>query len=270
MLLLPIILLLVLVLFVPLTSVVISSFQGESGEFTLSNYLSMSQKIYIKALKNSLLISISTTIIATFLGSILAYLIFRSSPRARSIMISLTTIPLTFSGIVVAFLFITTFGSGGTYTLTLAKLFGINPLRFSSFLFTWKGLVLAYSYFQIPRMAIVMIAAWATMDWSLVEAGKSLGASNWQILWRITLPYIKDSILGGSILLFAVSMGAFGTALALTGIGVNILPLTIYTQISDVSYNPHQADALAIVLTLVTTLCIYIYRRQFLKLGGES
>jgi ABC-type uncharacterized transport system permease subunit len=58
-------------------------------------------------------------------------------------------------------------------------------------------------------------------------------------------------------------MGAFGTALALTGPGVNIFPLTIYMQISDVSYNLKQADALVVILTLVTTFSIYIYRRQF-------
>ena len=58
-------------------------------------------------------------------------------------------------------------------------------------------------------------------------------------------------------------MGAFGTAFALTGTAVKILPLVIYNQISDVTVEVSRANGLAIVLTVVTTLVIVLYERGF-------
>ena len=75
------------------------------------------------------------------------------------------------------------------------------------------------------------------------------------------------SLLSDSSLLFAVSMGAFGTAFALTGTSVKILPMVIYTQVSDMSTDIAQADALAVILTLVTTGVIVLYERFFRPAG---
>lgn len=261
--LLPIIVILVAFLILPFLSIMISSFTADSGRFTLEYYRNSFQKLYLIALKNSLVLAISTTIIGMVVGSLIAFVLVKTRPKLRNFVLSLTSVPLTFSGIVIAYSFIVMLGSSGTITLIIAKVFKINPLKFSSFLYTWKGLLVAYLYFQIPRMVLIMVNAWTKMDWSLVEAAQSLGAGHLRILRRVIIPYIKASILAGSILLFAVSMGAFGTALALTGPGVNIFPLTVYTQISDVSYNLRQADALVIILTLVTATSIYIYRRLF-------
>jgi ABC-type uncharacterized transport system permease subunit len=77
------------------------------------------------------------------------------------------------------------------------------------------------------------------------------------------IPMLWPAVLAGSSLLFAVSMGAFGTAFALTGTGVKILPLVIYTHVSEVSVDIGRADALAIILALVTTVLILIYERAF-------
>ncbi len=82
-------------------------------------------------------------------------------------------------------------------------------------------------------------------------------------LRKILLPMLWPAVLAGSSLLFAVSMGAFGTAFALTGTGVKILPLVIYTHVSEVSVDIGRADALAIILALVTTVLILIYERAF-------
>ena len=105
------------------------------------------------------------------------------------------------------------------------------------------------------------------MDWSLIEAAQSLSAGRSTILLRVLLPMLLPSLLSGSSLLFAVSMGAFGIAFALTGTSVKILPMVIYTQVSDMSTDIAQADALAVVLTLVTTGVIVLYERFFRPAG---
>jgi ABC-type sulfate transport system permease component len=76
---------------------------------------------------------------------------------------------------------------------------------------------------------------------------------------------LGPAILAGSSLLFAVSMGAYGTAFALTGVAVKILPLVIFTHVSDLAADIEKADALAVVLALVTTGVILLYEQVFSK-----
>lgn len=264
-LLLPLVGVLAFFLFWPLTLVVWESLFVE-GRLSLSNYASMFvSKLYRESLATSLALSVSTTLLGVLIGLPLSYGMHRSGPRMRNAILTLASIPLTFSGLVVGFAFIVLLGTSGFVTLLLKKFFDINPLEFSAFLFTWRGLVVAYCYFLIPRMILTMTAAWSTADWSLLEAARSLGAGPFRILFRVLLPMIGPAVLAGSSLLFAVSMGAFGTAFSLTGIGVKILPLVIYTHVSELSTDIAKADALAVFLTLITTLIILGYERCFVQ-----
>lgn len=234
------------------------------GSFTLENYLTLFvRSLYRESLATSLLLSASTALLGTAIGLPLSYFVYKSGGRTKSFLLALTAVPLTFSGLVVGFAFIVLLGTSGFLTLILRELFGINPLEFSSFLFTWRGLVIAYLYFLIPRMILTMTAAWSNANWSLAEAALSLGAGPLTVLRRVIIPMLAPAILAGSSLLFAVSMGAFGTAFALTGIAVKILPLVIYTHVSELSADIAKADALAIILTLVTTGVIVAYERFF-------
>lgn len=252
-------------LFWPLMLVVWESLFLE-GKLSLSNYASMFvSKLYRESLATSLALSVSTTLLGVLIGLPLSYGMHRSGPRMQNAILTLASIPLTFSGLVVGFAFIVLLGTSGFVTLLLKKFFDINPLEFSAFLFTWRGLVVAYCYFLIPRMILTMTAAWSTADWSLLEAARSLGAGPFRILFRVLLPMIGPAVLAGSSLLFAVSMGAFGTAFSLTGIGVKILPLVIYTHVSELSTDIAKADALAVFLTIITTLIILGYERCFVR-----
>ncbi len=234
------------------------------GGFSLENYLTLFvRSLYRESLATSLLLSASTALLGTAIGLPLSYFVYKSGGRTKSFLLALTAVPLTFSGLVVGFAFIVLLGTSGFLTLILRELFGINPLEFSSFLFTWRGLVIAYLYFLIPRMILTMTAAWSNANWSLAEAALSLGAGPLTVLRRVIIPMLAPAILAGSSLLFAVSMGAFGTAFALTGIAVKILPLVIYTHVSELSADIAKADALAIILTLVTTGVIVAYERFF-------
>lgn len=196
------------------------------GRLSYGNYLSLFvRKLYRESLCTSLGLSVSTAVLGTALGLPISYVIHRSR-RAKGFLMALTSVPLTFS-----------------------------------------GLVVAYLYFLIPRTILTLTVAWSNMDWSLIEAAQSLGAGRSTILLRVLLPMLLPSLLSGSSLLFAVSMGAFGTAFALTGTSVKILPMVIYTQVSDMSTDIAQADALAVVLTLVTTGVIVLYERFFRPAG---
>ena len=252
-----------LFLVLPLLFVLFESFWVD-GHFSLANYLLVIRRgLYSEALRTSLVLSFTTAFIGAALGLPLSYLVHKSRAPWRDLLLSITAVPLTFSGLIIGFAFIVLLGTSGFITMLLQRFFDINPLEFSAFLFTWKGLVVAYLYFLIPRMILTMVAAWSNADWSQVEAAVSLGAPFRTVLARVLFPMLGPSLLAGSSLLFAVSMGAFGTAFALTGTAVKILPLVIYNQISDVTVEVSRANGLAIVLTVVTTLVIVLYERGF-------
>lgn len=258
-LLLPLVLWLALFLFVPLVFVLLESIRSDPG-ISFAAYLRVfTRKLYRESLRNSLLLSGSTALLGTVIGVPLSYSVFRMGKRGQAFITSLLALPLTFSGLVIAYAFIVSLGASGFFTLLLARWFGVSPVDFSAFLFTWKGLVVAYLYFLIPRMVLTMVAAWSNVDWTLLDAAESLGAGRVATFFKVLLPMFLPSMLAGSSLLFAVSMGAFGTAFALSGTGVNIMPLVIYTQTSDITVNISEADALAITLAVVTTFVVWLY-----------
>ncbi len=258
-LLLPLAVWLLLFLFVPLGFVFVESLQSETGVSAAAYARILTRGLYRESLLNSLTLSAVTAALGTVIGVPLSYAVFRLGKRGQSIMTPLLALPITFSGLVIAYGCIVSFGASGFFTLLLARWFGVNALDFSAFLFTWRGLAVAYLYFLIPRMILTMIAAWANADWSLLDAAESLGSSRVTAFVKVMPPMLLPSIFAGSSLLFAVSMGAFGTAFALTGTGVNIMPLVIYTQTSEVHVNIAEADALAIALAVVTTLVVSLY-----------
>jgi ABC-type uncharacterized transport system permease subunit len=264
-LLLPLVAALGFFLVLPLLFVVFESFWID-GHLSLANYaLVFRRGLYSESLRTSLVLSVSTAFIGAALGLPLSYLVHKSRAPWRDILLSITAVPLTFSGLIIGFAFIVLLGTSGFITMLLQRFFDINPLDFSAFLFTWKGLVVAYLYFLIPRMILTMVAAWSNADWSQVEAAISLGAPFPTVLLRVLFPMLGPSLLAGTSLLFAVSMGAFGTAFALTGTAVKILPLVIYNQISDVTVEVSRANGLAVILTVVTTLVIILYERRFAR-----
>jgi ABC-type uncharacterized transport system permease subunit len=268
-LLIPITLVLAVFLLWPFVLVLWESLFSE-GRLSLVNYTSLFIKpLYRESLFTSLVLSVSTALIGTIIGIPLSYVLYKSGGKSKGILMTINAIPLTFSGLVVGFSFIVLLGSSGFITLLLKKFVGIDPLEFSAFLFTWRGLMVAYLYFLIPRMILTMISAWSNADWTLLEAAASLGAGPFTILFKILIPMLGPAILAGSSLLFAVSMGAYGTAFALTGVAVKILPLVIFTHVSDLAADIEKADALAVVLAFVTTGVIVLYEQFFSRRLGK-
>jgi putative spermidine/putrescine transport system permease protein len=92
------------------------------------------------------------------------------------------------------------------------------------------------------------------------EAAENLGATPQQF-WRLVgLPILMPSILGGIILLFGNSFGAYATALALTGGRIGLVTIQIGAQIrGDVLHNPGLGYAMALGMVVVMALCIAFY-----------
>ena len=195
------------------------------------------------------------------LGTMVAYAIIHTRNKSiRESVTALADVTTNFGGAPLAFAFIITLGSTGIITLVLKEFFGIS--LYPNFrIYSISGLVIAYLYFQIPLMLLIMIPSLLGLRKEWQEAASNLGASNLEYWWRIAFPILAPSLIGGFILLFANSFGAYATAWTLTGPEIGLVPIQIAALIrGEVQLDPEAADALASLSLVVMALSVIGYQ----------
>jgi putative spermidine/putrescine transport system permease protein len=253
-------------LFIPAGNVIAGAFKDVKGGFTFQNVQDLFQTQYLNAYKTSIEVSLVTALLGGALGLAIAYAAVRDgTPRwVRSGMTTFSGVAANFGGIPLAFAFIATLGTIGIATQFLNNVFGVNiyesPINFT--LFSKTGVEIAYLYFQIPLMILVIAPAIDGLRREWREAASNLGASSWQFWRHVGFPILMPSILGATILLFGNSFAAYATAYGLTGggAGVNLVPIVIgnyYT--GNVFSNPHLAQALAFGMFVVLAAMMLLY-----------
>jgi putative spermidine/putrescine transport system permease protein len=195
------------------------------------------------------------------IGSLVAYaLIGVRNTFVREAVTALADVATNFGGAPLAFAFIITLGSTGVVTLVLQKFFGISLYpRFR--IYSIAGLAIAYLYFQIPLMVLLMVPALLGLRREWREAAINLGASSLQYWLYIALPILLPSLLGGFMLLFANSFGAYATAWTLTGPDINLVTVQIAALLrGEVQLEPKMADAIAAISLLIMAICVTGYQ----------
>jgi putative spermidine/putrescine transport system permease protein len=181
----------------------------------------------------------------------------RLSERRRLAFLFLLSLPLTFSGLIIAYGFILVFGRAGFVTLLLADLGG-DPAVLGSFIYSPIGLGVAYCYYLIPRVVLVVLPAVLNFDRGQIAAARSLGAGPLRAARDVLLPQLFPSLLTAFCLTSAVAIGAYGTALALVGTQVNILPLVLYSKISETGSDLPAAAAVSVLLMAICCLIVAV------------
>jgi len=258
---LPGLLLVVFFFVLPLGVVLATSFSEAGGAFGRV----FSDSLFFRGLTGSLVLSVSAAAISLVAGFFIALRLSRLDARTRTFLMLLISLPLTFSGMVVAYGFILCFGRAGFFTLLLSH-WGVDPAEFSRFIYSPVGLSFAYCYYLIPRVVFMLLPVLLNFDSSKLLAAESFGAGRLRRIVEILVPEIFPAVLSSFCLVFAVAFGAYGTALALTGMQLNILPLQLYSRISDAGTDFPAAAALSVVLLFVSTIVMsfgefYAYRR---------
>lgn len=187
----------------------------------------------------------------------LALALARLKPGLRTATLIAISLPLTFSGLIVAYGFILLLGRAGFVTLLLAQL-GLDPAVVGGFIYSPLGLGLAYSYYLVPRVVLIVLPAVSNFDRTQLLAARSLGASRLGALRDVMLPQVMPSLVAAFCLTSAVAVGAYGTALALVGTQVNILPLVLYSKISETGSDLPAAAAASLVLVAICVMVIAI------------
>lgn len=254
--LLPFFVFVTLFLIVPTVTVIVSAFVGEQG-FTTERVAALFSDTALAALWRSLLLSGSTAILGAASGAVLAWLILARPATSvfRRAALALCSVLAQFGGVALAFAFLATIGLNGVLTVWVVDLFGWN-LAAGGWLYGLSGLILVYTYFQIPLMVIVFLPALEGLREQWREAAIGLGASTWEYWREVALPLLTPAFLGGALLLFANAFAAYATAAALVSQGSPILPLLIRSALTSEVVLGQSGFAYALALEMIMVVAV--------------
>ncbi len=252
-----------LFLLLPTVIIAAGSFATKDGGLTLSNFAGINQPYLVKSLVNSLFISAVSAVVGALAGALLAYAVVTGNPRGilRRSVTSASGVLAQFGGVTLAFAFIATLGTTGVVYLFLRDR-GINIFPNDVVWLTeLSGLVLVYTYFQIPLMLIVFLPALDGIRPQWREATESLGGSTWHYWRYVAGPLLAPSFLGCTLLLFANAFSAYATAQALISQGSVVVPLAISNLLTSETgrAQPGLAKALALMMILIVMVVMVLY-----------
>ncbi|MGB9673594.1 MAG: ABC transporter permease [Anaerolineales bacterium] len=245
---------------IPVISVIISSFSSKHG-YTLANYERAFTPMILNAFKNSIQLSLTTATLGVIFGAFIAYAIISSTNKfIQNALIALADVTTNFGGAPLAFAFIIVLGSTGVITIILKEI-GINLYPHFR-IYSISGLTIAYLYFQIPLMIMLILPALLGLKKELWEAAINLGATTIQYWWYVALPTLAPALLSSFFILFVNSFGAYATAWTLTGPDVNLITVQIAALIrGEVQLEIELADALSVVSMCITLIGVIGYLR---------
>ena len=235
----------------PLAALVPEAFEGGGAVFARL----LADPQFGVAVRNTLLLGLLSGVLSAGVGTAIAIELARQSPGRRQIMLSLLGLPLAFSGLVIAYGFILAFGRAGFVTQLLGMA-GADTSVIGSWIYSVGGLAFAYAYYLIPRVALQLYPVFANLDAAPALAARTLGATPWQAWLHTVLPEVAPAVLASSLFVSSVAMGTYGTALALVGTQLNILPLMLLAKVGDGGSDFAGAAAMSLMLMFLCTLVL--------------
>ena len=231
-------------LYLPLTIVVVYSFNdsrlnAEWVGFTWHWYqVLLHDEEMLLAAGNSLFIALVSSLTATLLGTMAGIAMHRYQLKLLTFMVlTPVAMPEILLGVSLLLFFIQ------VLNLTLGLL----------------SIVLAHITFSIGFVAVIVRARLAGMDESLFEAARDLGASPWKTFRYITFPLILPAVIAGGLMAFTLSIDDFVITFFTAGVGVQTLPLRIYSMIK-IAVTP-EVNAVSTLLMLLTLTMIVLASR---------
>ena len=163
--------------------------------------------VFWRSLVGSAVLTLTAASFSLLVGFAVALHLSRLRPHVRSLLLFVIALPLTFSGLIVAFGFILTYGRAGFVTQMLAMV-GVDPVTFSGILYSPFGLALASSYYLIPRVVMLLLPVLINFETLQITAAESLGATRRQAIVHILVPQIRPTAVTAFCLIAAVVFGA--------------------------------------------------------------
>src|SRR6195256_2297809 len=191
----------------------------------------------------SLRVAALSTVLAFAGGLWIAYLLANRQFRGKDVLDAAVTLPLVLPPTVLGYYLLVLLGRSSPLGKLWEAIFG-SPL-----MFTWKAAVVAALLHSLPLLVKSARAALESVDRNYERAARNLGASEWRLFWRVTLPLARRSVFAAVALAFARSLGDFGITLMVAG---NIPGRT--QTVAVAIYDAVEAGNTALARTLVLVI----------------
>ena len=228
----------------------------------------MNSAIDLSPLWISLETAAATIAIVFVLGVVAAWWVERlSSEKAKILIDGIFTLPMVLPPTVAGFFLLVIFGNNRLVGRFFMDSFGVQIA------FSWLATVLAAGVISFPLMYRSARGALMQVDKGIMEAGRSLGMTEWRIFWRLHLPNAFPGIIAGGLLAFARGLGEFGATAMLAG---NIagktrtLPLAVYSAVAAGDF-----DSAGVYVLIIVTICLAVviglnYYQHYMKKRMEE
>ncbi|WP_414528834.1 sulfate ABC transporter permease subunit CysW [Nodularia chucula] len=255
---------LALVLLLPTLYVFIGAFSRGIAPF----FATLTSRDFTQALRlTAMAVGIAVPFNVVF-GLCAAWVIARRRFRGRTLLLSIIDLPFSISPIVAGLMLVSLYGRNGI----LGPLLQFLDIRI---IFSFPGIALATMLGGMPFVAREVIPVLEEVGTQEEEAAKTLGATEWQTFWRVTLPSIRWALLYGIILTTARAMGEYG---AIAVVSSNLIgrtqTLTLYVEGAYRNYDSQSAFAASVVLAGLAACTLIIKevfeRRIRIKDEGDS
>ncbi|MDX1976675.1 MAG: sulfate ABC transporter permease subunit CysW [Pseudanabaenaceae cyanobacterium bins.68] len=249
-----------LVLVFPVANVIYAAFEKGIAPFLTA----LTIPDFISAAQLTLLIAGIALPLNTLFGLCAAWVIARNRFWGRTLLISIIDLPFSISPVVVGLLIVLLYGRNGW-------LGGVLQALDLKVVFSTPGIVIATIVVTMPFVAREVIPVLEEIGNSEEEAARTLGASDWQIFWRVTLPNIRWGLLYGLLLTNARAMGEFGAVSVVSG---NLAGLTqtlpLYVEEAYKNYQSQEAFAASLILGLLALVTLVLKEVLERKTGRKS
>ena len=205
-------------LYAPIATLMVLSFNASKtrakwGGFTMKWYISLFQnRDILNALSNTLIIALSSALIATVIGTIACVAMNGMHRRTKAIMMGITNIPMLNAEIVT-----------GISLMLLFISFGLK--------FGMGTILLSHITFNIPYVILSVMPRMKQLNPSIYEAALDLGASPLTAFFKVVFPDLLPGILSGFLMAFTMSLDDFIITHFTKGAGVDTLSTKIYTEV---------------------------------------
>lgn len=242
-----------LILYAPILVVILFSFNesgnlGEFSTFTLYWYEELfADSEALDALKNSLILAVSSSVAATIIGTLAAFGISRAKNRYyRQTLESVANIPMMNPDIVTGVSMMLLFVGVGT------------AIKVGDTLGFWTMLI-AHTTFNLPYVILQVLPKFRQMDKNLTEAALDLGCTPMQTFFRVELPSIMPGIISGLMMSFTLSLDDFVISHFVSSPDFKTLPLYIYTQTAhEVKFSMYALCTIMIIAILLLLIAVNV------------
>ena len=204
----------------------------------------------------SLRVAAVATLVSLAFGLWIAYVLANRRFRGKELLDALVTLPLVLPPTVLGYYLLVVLGRSSPLGHVYEWAFG-GPL-----VFTWQAAVVASTLHAIPLLVKSARAAFETVDRSYEKAARNLGASDWRVFWRVTLPLSRRAVIAATVLAFARALGDFGATLMIAGDipgRTQTAAIAIYDAVEG--GNTVVARVLVLVLSLIAMAIVYAANR---------